>query len=212
MFVHNLNLPVSDNPLLVSLSADSKAKRRKLDPEGLAIGALMVQSKKKCEDLIESGYNRWTNNDENLPDWFIDDESRFYRKSLPITKEMVEVYRAKLKEINSRPIKKVAEAKARKKKRALRSLEKARKKAESIADAVDVSSHEKAQQIKQIYKKAGTLGKKKGKVEYVVAKKGSKGKVRRPPGVKGRYKVVDRRMKKDKRGMAAKNKKQKRRK
>lgn len=161
----------------------------------------MVQSKKKREDLIESGYNRWTSNDENLPDWFMEDENKFCQKRLPITKEMVEVYRAKLKEINIRPIKKVAEAKARKKKRALKSLEKARKRAESISDAVDISSQEKAQQIKQIYKKAGTVGKRKREnVEYVVAKRGVGRRVKRPAGVKGRFKVVDPRMKKDNRG------------
>lgn len=164
----------------------------------------MIQSKKKREDLIESGYNRWTSNDESLPDWFTDDEAKFCKKQLPITKEMVEVYRAKLKEIDARPIKKVAEAKARKKKRALRSMERARKKAESITDADDISSQEKAQQIKQIYKKAGAVGKKKSShVEYVVAKKGMGKRVRRPAGVKGRFKVVDPRMKKDNRAAKA---------
>ena len=179
----------------------AQPKRRKLDPEGLAMGALLVQSKKKREDLIESGYNRWTNSDDNLPDWFVEDEAKFCQKRLPITKEMVEVYRAKLKEINDRPIKKVAEAKARKRKRALKSIEKARKKAETICDATDISSQEKAQQIKQIYKKAGALRKKRSaKVEYVVAKKGMGKRVKRPAGVKGRFKVVDPRMKKDSRG------------
>ena len=179
-------------------------KVRKLDPEGLAIGALMVQSKKKREELMESGYNRWTHNDDYLPDWFLADETKFCQKTLPITKEMVEVYRAKLKEINSRPIKKVAEAKARKKKRALRKLEKAQKKAQSIADlGEDVTVQEKAQQIKQVYKKAGVLGKRKREVEYVVAKKGVGKRVKRPAGVTGHFKVVDPRMKKDMRGKAA---------
>lgn len=183
----------------------ARKKILKLDPEGLAIGALMVQSKKKREDLIESGYNRWTHNDDNLPDWFLADESKYCQKTLPITKEMVEVYRSKLKEINSRPIKKIAEAKARKKKRALRKLEKARKKAESIADlGDDFTAQEKAQQIKQVYKKAGVLGKRKREVEYVVAKRGVGKRVKRPAGVKGHFKVVDPRMKKDARGKTAK--------
>ena len=182
----------------------SRSSKRKLDPEGLAIGALMVQSKKKCEDLIEGGYNRWTHNDDNLPNWFAQDEAKFCQKRLPITKEMVEVYRAKLQEINVRPIKKVAEAKARKKKRVLKSMEKARKKAEGIVQSEDITSQEKAQKIRQIYKKAGVMGKKKkGNVEYVVAKKGLGKKVRRPAGVKGHFKVVDPRMKKDNRGKAA---------
>ena len=185
-------------------SLSNKHHVRKLDPEGLAIGALMVQSKKKREDLIESGYNRWTHNDDNLPDWFLADESKYCQKSLPITKEMVEVYRAKLKEINSRPIKKIAEAKARKKKHALKKLERARKKAENIADlGEDVTVQEKAQQIKQVYKRAGVLGKRKREVEYVVAKRGVGKRVKRPAGVKGHFKVVDPRMKKDMRGKAA---------
>ena len=185
-------------------SQSNKHRVRKLDPEGLAIGALMVQSKKKREDLIERGYNRWTHNDDNLPDWFLADESKYCQKTLPITKEMVEVYRAKLKEINSRPIKKIAEARARKKKHALKKLERARKKAESIADlGEDVTAQEKAQQIKQVYKRAGVLGKRKREVEYVVAKRGVGKRVKRPAWVKGHFKVVDPRMKKDMRGKAA---------
>lgn len=181
---------------------------RKLDPEGLAIGALIVQSKKKREDLIESVYNRWTHNDENLPDWFQEDEVKYCQKQLPVTKEMAKEYHAKLKEVNARPIKKVAQAKARKKHRAMKRMERAQKKVENITDAVDVTDHEKVQQIKQIYKKAGVLGKRKRNVQYVVAKKGLAGKrVGRPAGVKGAYRVVDPRMKKDNKTMKHKRRK-----
>lgn len=184
---------------------------RTLDPEGLALGALMVQSKKKREDLIDSAYNRWTHDDDNLPHWFIDDEIEHCRKQLPVTRDMVEEYQRKLREINARPIKKVAEAKARKKKRALKKLMTARKKAEVICDAGDVTNQEKARQLKSVYKKAGLMGQKKQEVKYVVAKKGIGKRARRPAGVSGRFKVVDPRMKKDRRGTQSKGKQGRRR-
>lgn len=53
--------------------------------------------------------------------------------------------------------------------------------------------------LSSIYKKAG-LGKEKRQVTYVVSKKGVGKKARRPAGVKGHFKVVDGRMKKDVRG------------
>lgn len=46
-----------------------------------------------------------------------------------------------------------------------------------------------------MYKKAAKVSKKKEEIKYVVSKKGqTRG---RPAGVKGRYKMVDSRMKKD---------------
>lgn len=179
-----------------SRPAPKKAKRVKLDPEALALGSMMIHSQKARRDIIDSGYNRYTFNDENLPKWFTEEEKKHTRKHMPVTAEMVAEYKAQLKAVNARPIKKVAEAKARKKQRAARRLEKARKRAEAITEKLDMTDAEKAQQVRAIYKKV--LGDKgKNKVTYLVAKKASGRKVRRPPGVKGRFKVVDPRMKKD---------------
>lgn len=174
---------------------------RELDPEGLALGALLKKSKKSREDLIESGYNRWANNDDNLPDWFVQDEAKHCQKQLPVTKEMVREFKERLKEINARPIKKIAEAKARKKRRGMKKLEKIKKKVQGIMDTPDALDSEKMQQLKKLYQKSKQSSRQSREVQYVVAKKGVGKRVSRPAGVSGRFKVVDPRMKKDSRNI-----------
>lgn len=99
---------------------------------------------------------------------------------------------AQFREINARPVKKVAEAKARKKRRVLKKLEQARQKATAIADQEDISNKSKQKSMERVYKKALATPK-KGKIDVVVAKKGVGAK-----GGKGRI-VVDRRLRKDSR-------------
>ncbi|XP_006886349.1 PREDICTED: pre-rRNA processing protein FTSJ3 [Elephantulus edwardii] len=186
---------------------------RILDPEGLALGAIIASSKKAKRDLIDNSFNRYTFNEEEgeLPEWFVQEEKQHRIKQLPVDKKDVEHYRKRWREINARPIKKVAEAKARKKRRMLKRLEQTKKKAEAVVNTVDISEREKVAQLRSLYKKAG-LGKEKRQVTYVVAKKGVGRKVHRPVGVRGHFKVVDSRMKKDQRAQQRKvqKKKQKR--
>lgn len=153
----------------------------------LAVAKKMI-SKRPRESMIDDGYNKYMFHDEGLPKWFIDEEKRHRQLIMPVTKEEIAAMRAQFKEINARPAKKVAEAKARKKRAAQRKLDKIRKKANSISDQADVSDRSKSRMIEQLYKKATPKTPQK---EYVVAKKGVQVKV-------GRGKVlVDRRMKKD---------------
>jgi AdoMet-dependent rRNA methyltransferase SPB1 len=182
----------------ITTTDDKPNKIVKLSPLELAVGEEMVKSRKRRRELVEMSYHRYTHGDEaGLPDWFVEDERKHCRIERPVTKEQIEAYKAKQKAIDAAPIKKVAEAKARKKRKMVKRLEKVRKKAETVTDSVDISDKAKMKQIKDIYKKAGLLKSEKKEVAYVVGKKGVGKRVSRPPGVKGRFRVVDPRMKKD---------------
>ncbi|XP_018421220.1 PREDICTED: pre-rRNA processing protein FTSJ3 [Nanorana parkeri] len=176
-------------------------RSRVLDPEGLAIGTIIATSKKATRDLIDNSFNKRAHNDveDELPDWFISEERKHRNVQVPVDRQTMEEYRRRQRELNARPIKKVAEAKARKRRRMLKKMEQAKRKAEAVVNTIDISEREKAAQLRSVYKKAG-LGKEKRQVTYVVSKKGAGKKVRRPPGIKGQFKVVDGRMKKDMRG------------
>lgn len=189
---------------------EDPARHRILDPEGLALGAIIASSKKAKRDLIDDSFSRYTFNEDEgeLPEWFVQEEKQHRIRQLPLDKKEVEYYRKRWREINARPIKKVAEAKARKKRRMLKKLEQTKKKAEAVVNTVDISEREKVAQLRSLYKKAG-LGKEKRQVTYVVAKKGVGRKVRRPAGVRGHFKVVDSRMKKDQRAQQRKEQKKK---
>lgn len=195
--------------------AGSGFDNKKLTPEELALGTAIATSKRKKRDLIDESFNRNTFNEDecDLPDWYVEEEKKMVKHDFirsHITKADIHYYRSKDLQINAKTIKKVAEAKARKKKKLTKKREQVRKQADNISESVSMSSAEKAAQIKAIYKKAGLLSKKKEDKTLVFARKGTGKKVSRPPGVKGKFAVVDRRMKKDKRGQMKNDKNKKR--
>uniref|UniRef100_L2GE34 Et-dependent rrna methyltransferase spb1 n=1 Tax=Colletotrichum fructicola (strain Nara gc5) TaxID=1213859 RepID=L2GE34_COLFN len=104
--------------------------------------------------------------------------------------------REKLRAYNARPIKKVREAKARKKFKAAQRLEKLKKKSDLLANEEGMTEKEKAESIAKMMAKAGKV-KRRPKPTLVIAKGVNRGVKGRPKGVKGRYTIVDSRMKKD---------------
>ncbi|KAJ7783899.1 Spb1 C-terminal domain-containing protein [Mycena maculata] len=183
--------------------------------EAVTLAQQLVNRQKTKTQLINDGFNRYSlNSKDGLPDWFLDEEAKFYKPNLPITKEAIAALRAKQRALDARPIKKVAEAKARKKFKAAQRLEKAMKKAEGVNATSDMSEREKAQQIEKVMRKGLSSGQKaKKEVKVVVAKGAHKGLKGRPKGVKGRYTMVDSRMKKEvraKKRVEKANKKRKR--
>lgn len=166
----------------------------------LALGTMMLR-KSKAKALVDASYNRFAWNDpEDLPDWFVDDENRFYRPQLPIPQALLDKLKAKQLALAERPIAKVAEARARKSKRAKDKLKAAKKKAEAVAQSSEMSETMKLKAISKAMR--GQEGKNAGKT-YVVARKGGSNK-----GGKG-IKVVDKRMKNDKRSMDRADRKRK---
>ncbi|CAH8384446.1 unnamed protein product, partial [Eruca vesicaria subsp. sativa] len=157
--------------------------------EILACAKKMLR-KKQREEMLDDAYNKYMYGDEGfLPKWFLDDEKQHRQPMKPVTKEEINAMKAQFREINARPAKKVAEAKARKKRAAAKRLEKVRKKANLISDKTDIADRSKDKMIDKLYKKAAEP--RKPKKELVVSKKGVGVKVG-----KGQ-KRVDRRMKSD---------------
>ena len=75
----------------------------------LAMGSLLIRKSKRRE-VINAAYNRYAFNDGPLPSWFVEDENRHFKPQLPVTKAMVDAAKARFKDLASKPIHKVAEA------------------------------------------------------------------------------------------------------
>jgi AdoMet-dependent rRNA methyltransferase SPB1 len=150
-------------------------------------------------DLLDSGFNKFSHRDtDGLPDWFLDDETQHSKPQRPITKEAATAIKSKLRALNARPIKKVAEAKARKKMKAVARLEKLRKKSSLLMEDEGVSEGDKARTVAKMLAKAAKAGKRpKRQVSVVFAGGGNRGVKGRPRGTRGKYKMVDKRLKKD---------------
>lgn len=160
--------------------------------EAMTLAHQLALGQRSKHDLVDEGFNRYAFRDtENLPEWFLEEEKQHSKVNRPITKEAVMALKEKMKALNARPIKKVAEARARKKMRAVKRLEKIKKKAGLINDDSDKSEKDKAEEIAKLMRKVTKKQKTKPKVTLVVAHGKNKGLSGRPKGIKGKYKMVD---------------------
>jgi len=166
----------------------------------LALGTMILR-KSKEKAMVDASYNRFAWNDpQDLPDWFIDDENKNYRPQLPIPPALLEKMHAKFLHLASKPIAKVAEARARKGRMAKGKLVAAKKKAEALANSSEMSEAMKLKAISKAMR--GKDAAKPGRTYVVSSKAGGSG------GGKG-VKLVDRREKSDKRATERVTKKKK---
>ena len=163
----------------------------------MTLAQQVASGEKTRHDVVDEGFNKYAFHDkEGLPEWFLDDESKHSKPHRPISAAGAAAIKEKLRALNARPIKKVREAKDRKRFRLAQRLEKLRKKSALVADEEGLSEKDKAQNITKLMSKA-MKKKPKQQVKLVVAKGSSRGIPGRPQGVKGKYKIVDARLKKD---------------
>ena len=165
--------------------------------EAMTLAQKVASGELTKQQLVDDGFNKFTFRDtDGLPEWFLDDEQRHSKPHRPITAAGAAAIKEKIRALNARPIKKVREAKDRKRFKAAQRLEKLRKKSALLADDTDLTEKDKAQSISRMMSRA-VKRKPKEKVKLVVATGGNRGIPGRPRGVKGKYKIVDKRLKKD---------------
>lgn len=165
--------------------------------EAMTLAHQLATGQKSSYDAVDEGFNKYAFRDrDGLPEWFLDDESRHDKLQKPISKAAATAIKEKMRAFNARPIKKVREAKARKKFKTAQRLEKMKKKSDMLANDDGMTEKEKADSIGRLLVKAAKK-KPRQPTKLVVAKGINRGIQGRPKGVKGRYRIVDSRMKKE---------------
>ncbi|KAL7928591.1 Spb1 C-terminal domain-containing protein [Trichoderma chlorosporum] len=165
--------------------------------EAMTLAHQLATGQKTTHDAIDDGFNKRAFRDrDGLPEWFLDDEGKHDKALKPISKAAANAIKEKLRAFNARPIKKVREAKARKKFKTAQKLEKLKKKSDMLAADEGMTEKEKAESISKLISRANRQ-KPRQPAKLVVARGLNKGIQGRPKGVKGRYRIVDARMKKE---------------
>lgn len=167
----------------------------------LALGQKMIDESGKISraQLIDQTYHRysfWT--DDTLPRWFRDDEERHTIPQAPVTKEEVLEQKERFRAIDARPIRKVAEAKARRKLRAGDKLKQLKQQAAAILQSDTGDGQEKMVKLQRTYQRQMSRLRRK-KQKMLVRKTLHNSKNKRASAPRG-SKLVDPRLKSDLRG------------
>lgn len=163
----------------------------------LALAKKMIR-KKDREDILDMSFNKYNNFEyEGLPNWFVEDEKRHNYVNLPITKDEVREMREELKTMSEKPCKKVLEARFRRKRKLERQLKKFKRAADEIFEEEGMDDRTKAKEAGKVRNKIVTAEKAKRQKKKIIV--GKKFKVA-APGKKTtgkKYKIVDKRCKKE---------------
>ncbi len=124
--------------------------------EAMTLAHSLALGEKTSHDVIDDGFNKHAFRDrDGLPEWFLDNESKHDKIQRPRTKAAAAAIQEKMRAFNARPIKKVREAKARKKFKTAQRLEKLKKKSALLAEEDGMTEKEKADGIAKLISKAG---------------------------------------------------------
>jgi len=104
-----------------------KSKER---AEVLAVASEMLIPTKR-EAILEDSIHKHCRGDEDLPEWFVQDEKKHYFRRKPVTKAAIEYEKQRFQEVNVRTSKKVVEAIARKRRKASKILRKVQKRGQT---------------------------------------------------------------------------------
>lgn len=109
----------------------------------------IMDKKKARQNHFDMAWNRYIDNEENLPEWFIKDEKETFNKASIVSHNKEQQSVKRLDELHVRSIKKVMEAKARKKRRRSKKLSGMKKKVQGILDGEDTSTQEKTRVLQK---------------------------------------------------------------
>jgi AdoMet-dependent rRNA methyltransferase SPB1 len=157
--------PALDVTLLSAKIKQCVPTLRGLPAQTLALGTMMLRNS-VTKALVDASYNRYAWHDlADPPEWFVDDENCHYRPQLPIPPELMAKMKEKMLALSTKPIAKVAEARARKNKRAKNKMETTKKKAEAVANSSEISETMKLKAISKAMR--GQCAKTPGKTHVV---------------------------------------------